>query len=338
VNLPPLVSICTPTYNRPTLLVRAIRSVLAQTFTNFEMIITDNSDDDESEQIVRRINDKRIRYLRNEKNIGALENIKKVAGMAEGRYQTVLMDDDLLKPQALELMLEVFRKHPSVGVVMAPMDLIDSNDRRIFPKFYLVRKMYYRYRYQVGDGLVDRATVLREFLTHDYPCCVPSGIMYRTEAVKLAGGFDTKSDFALDLDLDMRIAIYFDFYYIDQVLSSFRYSPVSLTAEMHSAGSNVAAFYYITRKILADPKAMGLFSAKHHKKLRRDSIFFCSCRALMLNGHAGVRARKWSIIRDAIRLVRREDPYLWNKLRLPWFVFREVFRSYAPPAKPLPKE
>jgi glycosyltransferase involved in cell wall biosynthesis len=334
---PPLVSICTPTYNRPLLLGRAIRSVLAQTCQDFEIVITDNSENDESTQLVRGFNDPRIRYYRNGENIGNLNNIKKAAGLAEGKYLVLLLDDDLLKPRALQLMLAAFGKYPSVGVVMAPMDLIDSNDRRIFPRFYLVRKMHYRYRYQVGDGLVDRATVLKEFLVHDYPCCVPSGIMYRVEAVRRAGGFDTRSDFALDLDLDMRIAVHHDFYYIDQVLSSFRYTPLSLTSTMHSTGANVAVFYYITRKILGDPEAMKLFAPSERKKLARDSLFFCSCRALLLNGMAGVRARRWKIIGQTLRLIFREDPYWWNKIRLPWFVAREICHSFVPPAKPLPR-
>jgi glycosyltransferase involved in cell wall biosynthesis len=335
---PPLVSICTPTYHRPVLLERAIRSVLAQTFQNFEIVITDNSENEESTEVVRRFNDPRIRYYHNGGNIGWLENIKRVTDLAKGRYLVLLLDDDLLKPRALELMLAAFGKHPSVGVVMAPMELIDSNDRRIFPRFYLVRKMHYRYRFQVGDGFVERAKVLKEFLVHDYPCCVPSGVMYRVEAIRGAGGFDLKSDFALDLDLEMRIAIHHDFYYIDQVLSSFRYTPASVTSAVHSSGSKVGVFYYITRKILADPAAMKLFPPSEQKKLARDSLFFCSCRALLLNGMAGVRARNWKIITQTVRLIFREDPYWWNKIRLPWFVAREVCLSFVPPAKPLPRE
>jgi len=258
---PPLVSICIPTYHRPVLLERAIRSVLAQTVQDFEIVITDNSENDESAQVVRRLNDPRIRYYRNSGNIGALNNIKKVASLAEGKFLVVLLDDDLLKPRSLELMLAAFAAHPSVGIVMAPMELIDPDDRRIFPRFYLFRKMHYRYRFQVGDGLVGGVRVLREFLVHDYPCCVPSGLMYRAEAFRQAGGFDTKSGFALDVDLAMRIAARHDFYYIDQVLSSFRYTPISLTAAMHSGGSDVAVFYYITHKTLDDAEAMKLFPA-----------------------------------------------------------------------------
>ncbi len=332
-----MVSICTPTYNRPNLLARAIRSVLNQTHQNFEIIITDNSDNETSEELVKSLNDPRIRYYRNEENLGVLRNIAKVETLAKGKYFTVLMDDDLLKPQMMELMVAAFEKHPTVGVVMAPMALIDLDDNRIFPYFYVFRKMYYRYRYQVGDGLVDRKTLLKEYLTHDYPCCVPSGIMYRTEAVRKLGGFDPGADFAIDLDLDMRLAAHHDFYYIDQVLSAFRYAQISMTSSMHSKGMNMHAFYYVSRKILADKAAMELFSEEEKPKLIRDSIFFCSCRAL-LNGLAGLKTRNVKMIRETIGVIFKEDPYWWNKLRLPWFVLREVAISFIPPAKPLPKE
>ena len=333
----PLVSICTPTYHRPVLLERAIRSVIAQTYQNFEIVITDNSENNESEELVKRINDPRIRYYRNPQNLGILPNIKKVETLAEGKYITVLMDDDLLKPQALELMVAAFEKHPNVAVVMAPMALIDKDDNRSYPYFYVFRKMYYRYRFQVGDGLVTRKTLLKEYLTHDYPCCVPSGIMYRTEAVRAVGGFDVGADFAIDLDLDMRLAARHDFYYIDQVLSSFRYTPVSLTSAMHSKGFNTRAFYYISRKTLADETAMSLFTPAERPKLIRDSIFFCSCRVL-LNGLAALKTRNLKMIRETIKVIFEEDPYWWNKVRLPWFVLREVAISFIPPSKPLPKE
>ena len=109
---PPLVSICTPTCQRPVLLERAIRSVLAQTVRDFEIVITNNSADDQSAQVVRRLNDPRIRYCRNDDNIGVLNNFKKVTGLARGNFLVVLPDDDLLKPRSLELMLAAFDTHP----------------------------------------------------------------------------------------------------------------------------------------------------------------------------------------------------------------------------------
>ena len=137
---PPLVSICTPTFNRPELLARAVQSCLAQTHRNFEIVITDNSDGEASREIITRLNDPRIRYYKNDENIGGVKNLLKVLSLARGKYISLLMDDDLLKPRALELMVEAFEKNPTVGIVMAPMALVDEDDRRIFPYFYFVRK------------------------------------------------------------------------------------------------------------------------------------------------------------------------------------------------------
>lgn len=332
----PVVSICIPTYKRPELLERAIRSCLAQTYPHFEILITDNSPDDASGQIVARLNDVRIHYHKNETNLGPFGNTNLVATLATGAYVKFLMDDDLLKPRCLELMVAALDKNPSAGLVMAPMDLIDGNDRRIFPRFYVFRKMAYRYRYQVGDGLIHRKKILHAFLVKDYPCCVPSGVMWRRECFERLGYFDKEADFAGDLDFCMRVAAHWDFYYIDQTLSSWRLLAACHTATLHQTGMNIGAFYYITRKSLSDDTGMQLFDLNERQKLKRDALFFCSCRAL-LNGLAGLRARNPRLIKDTIRTIFREDLYWWNKLRLPWFVVREILISLFPRKLPEPK-
>lgn len=333
----PLVSICTPTYQRPELLRAAIASCRAQTCGDFEMIITDNSPDDRAGAVVASFNDPRLRYYKNEKNLGPFENFIKVAALAQGKYVKFLMDDDLLKPECLARMVAVLEQHPTAGVAMAPMDLVDTESRRIFPRFYMFRKMYYRYRYQVGDGLIGGRRILRDFLTRDYPCCVPSGILVRRECLVQLGPFDPACDFAIDLDMVMRAATRYDFYYLDAVLSSWRYFPVNHTATLHQKGLNIGAFYYITRKILADTQAMSLFPATEHPRLIRDSLFFCSCRSL-LNGLAGLRALNLSLVAVTVRTILREDPYVLNWLRLPVFIVREILASFRPPQTPLPKE
>lgn len=334
---PPLVSICTPTYNRPDLLERAIRSCLAQTFQDFEIIVTDNSTNDLSEKMIECLNDPRIRYFKNATNLGPVGNTSHATSLAKGKYIKTLMDDDLLKPQCLEKMVEALEKNPNAGVVMAPMEIIDEMDRRVFPRFYVFRKMQYRYRYQVGDGLVDRRTILKEFLTRDYPCCVPSGILFRAEIFQKFGLFDDAADFAADLAKCMEAATEYDFYYIDQVLSSWRLMIDNHTASLHKKGLNIGAFYYITRKILEQTKALKLFPPAERDKLVRDSIFFCSCRAL-LNGLAGIRARRPKLIWQTLETIFREDKYFINKLRLPVFVLREIFVSIFPKNLPSPRE
>ncbi|MGP8200129.1 MAG: glycosyltransferase family 2 protein [Limisphaerales bacterium] len=334
----PLVTICIPTYNRPDYLRRTIASCLAQTCTDFEIVITDNSTNDESARMVANIGDPRIRYYSNNGNIGSLASHLRVVSLARGKYVQLGQDDDLIKPTFLELMVEAFEKNPTVGVVMAPMALIDENDRRIYPKFYLFRTKMYRYRYQVGDGLVERKRVLRDFLTGpEYPCCVPSGMMYRAEALMKTLPFDDRAGFAGDLDTCMKIAPDWDYYYIDQVLSAWRFMPSNHTMSQSKRGWKIEAWYFITRRCLNNKIVREMFRDEWDK-LERDSLFFCTCRAMLLNGLAAWRARSPKLLMQTIKIVRKEDPHWINLLRLPFFVIREIFVSIFPPKQPPARE
>jgi glycosyltransferase involved in cell wall biosynthesis len=337
-----LVSICTPTYNRPDFLRRAVESCLAQTYTNFEIVITDNSTNPdgsvnrESAEMVSRLNDPRIRYYSNGGNIGPHKSAIKSKQLSKGEYIKFLMDDDLLKPRCLELMVKALEENPTAAIAMAPMELIDENDRRIFPRFYVFRKMHYRYRYQVGDGLIERRRILKDFLTRDYPCTVPSGILFRTEALRQAAEFSMDYQFAGDLEMCMRLAAKWDFYYIDEVLSAWRFMPTCHTASLHETGLRISDFYDITRKTLENEFVKKMF-ADEWAQLVRDSYFFCSCRAL-LNGLAGLRARDPKIIFDTIRTISREDKYFSNWLRLPVFVLQQILVSIFPRQDPPPRQ
>lgn len=332
----PLVSICIPTYNRPELLREAVRSCLDQTFGDFEIIITDNSETDASERMIGGLNDPRIRYHSNGGNIGPTRSCNKALSLARGKYVKWLMDDDLIKPVFLELTVAALENHPTAGVAMAPMDLIDAQGRRIAPRFYLFRIMHYRYRYQVGDGLIDRKRVLRDFLTRDYPCCVPSGLLFRKEVFDRFGNSDPAANFAGDLEICMRAALHYDFYYIDRVLSSWRYFPENHTAMMQQSGYPVYAFYYITRKILSDPAARKIFAGEDWRRIERDSYFFCTCRCF-LNLHAALRQKSLKLFVLTVQRMWQEDPYRMNLARLPWFLFRQVWKSVFPEKWPVPR-
>jgi glycosyltransferase involved in cell wall biosynthesis len=330
-----LVSILVPTYNRPEYLRRAVESCLVQTYPHWEAIITDNSTNDDSVRMASKWTDPRIRFFSNHGNIGPVASANRAVSLATGKYIKLLMDDDLFKPRCLELMVKALEENPSAGIAMAPMDLIDESDRRIFPTFYVFRKMHYRYRYQVGDGLIDRRRILKDFLTCDYPCTVPTGLMYRAEALRRAGPIHAEADFAGDLEMCMRVAPEWDFYYIDEVLSSWRFMPVCHTATLHQTGLKIIVFYNITRDCLANKQVQEFFKDDWEKTVR-DSLFFCSCRAL-LNGLAGLRARDPKLILGTIKTILREDQPI-NWLRLPLFVTHQIWISIFPRTLPPPRE
>ena len=105
----PLVSIVLPTYTRAKLLGHAIRSVLAQTYRNFELIVIDDNSKDDTPEVVRSFGDPRIRYFRNEENLKLPRGLNKGFGLARGDYLTWTSDDNVYAADAIGKMVAVLR-------------------------------------------------------------------------------------------------------------------------------------------------------------------------------------------------------------------------------------
>lgn len=106
-----LVSIIMPSYNTADFIPDAIRSVLSQTYSNWELIIVDDCSADHTDEIVASIADSRIRYLKNEKNSGAAVSRNRALREAKGRWIAFLDSDDLWKPQKLEKQIRFMEKN-----------------------------------------------------------------------------------------------------------------------------------------------------------------------------------------------------------------------------------
>jgi glycosyltransferase involved in cell wall biosynthesis len=91
-----VVSVLIPTRNRPQLAIKAVKSVLAQTYRPIEIVVTDNSDTDQLGDMLASIGDERICYSKNPENIGPILNWRKALEIASGEYCLVLPDDDYL--------------------------------------------------------------------------------------------------------------------------------------------------------------------------------------------------------------------------------------------------
>ena len=97
-----LVSIITPSYNSAKFIKQCIESVIAQTYTNWEMLIVDDYSSDNSLQILKKYNDKRIQLIELDENVGASESRNVAIRKAKGKYIAFLDSDDLWEPQKLE--------------------------------------------------------------------------------------------------------------------------------------------------------------------------------------------------------------------------------------------
>jgi glycosyltransferase involved in cell wall biosynthesis len=128
----PVVSVIIPTYNRADVIGRSIKSVLSQTYPDFELIIIDDGSTDNTEEVVKSFNDPRIYFIQREQNRGssAARNIGIKA--ARGEFIAFLDDDDEWLPAKLMLQLQVFResKMENIGLVLCGMTVIGLNNSK----------------------------------------------------------------------------------------------------------------------------------------------------------------------------------------------------------------
>ena len=123
----PLVSIVLPTYKRAHLLAQAIRSVLAQTHTNLELIIVDDNSPDDTTAVVQSFDDARIRYVKNDPNLKLPRALNRGFSLAQGDFLTWTSDDNLYADNAIEKMVEVLRAE-NCGLVYADYWLFSEQD------------------------------------------------------------------------------------------------------------------------------------------------------------------------------------------------------------------
>ena len=107
-----LVSICVPTYNRSNLIGELLDSILKQTYTNFEIIITDNSDNLKTKNLIEvKYKDERIKYFKNEKNLGMDGNTLKNLNLVSGDFFSFTPDDDVwIDKYKLEKQVNILNK------------------------------------------------------------------------------------------------------------------------------------------------------------------------------------------------------------------------------------
>ena len=141
MNCRPTISVIIPTYNRAHLVGRATRTVLAQSFEDFELIVVDDGSTDRTEDVIRGFHDPRIRYIRHQVNRGAQAARNTGIAAAGGEYISFLDSDDEWLPDKLRLQMEIFDLNPhrleNLGVVLTGSQQVQlETDERSRPVIY----------------------------------------------------------------------------------------------------------------------------------------------------------------------------------------------------------
>lgn len=125
----PLVSIGLPVYNGEKFIAEAISSILAQTFKDFELLISDNASTDSTPEVCRRfaIQDSRIRYERLGRNVGAARNFNLLVDRAHGSLFKWAAHDDLLKPEYLEKCVAALKSQPEALLAHSFTVVVDEH-------------------------------------------------------------------------------------------------------------------------------------------------------------------------------------------------------------------
>ena len=163
----------------------AIDSVLAQTFTDFELLIIDDASTDETVDVVRAYDDGRIRLLRNERNLGQVASLNRGLHEARGAVVARLDHDDVSSPDRLERQLDVLRAEPRVGLVGTWAELVDGDERTI----------------GVVDGRIATRVDFVYWTLLQYVLIPHPSAAYRRDAALAVGGYDETLGPAEDKDL-----------------------------------------------------------------------------------------------------------------------------------------
>lgn len=186
----PRISIIIPTYNRARFVAQAIESVQTQTFADWEMIVVDDASEDDTPGIVAKqvAQDQRIKYFRNEVNLGISRTRNRGLELAQGEYIAVLDSDDIwCDMEKLQKQSDFLEQHPDYSLIGGAVILVDEQGSEIG-----------RRQPPIADQDIRSGLLLKNTLVH-------SSIMYRREAVKGLGGYDVKLSSGEDYDLWLRL-------------------------------------------------------------------------------------------------------------------------------------
>ncbi len=182
-----MISIVTSTYNRAERLKRAIESVLAQTYPDWEMLIVDDGSTDNTEEVVRSFRDERLVYIKRDSNWGNDTRPKNDGVRAsKGEYIALLDDDNEFRPDHLAVLLEAIESDLEVEVVYGDRLIIDETGKL--------------------SGTMGATRDFDPRLLMEQNYIDTSDVLMRRQAIFAVGGFDERYRNYVDWNLWVRMA------------------------------------------------------------------------------------------------------------------------------------
>lgn len=258
----PQISIITTVFNREKYLEDCIKSVLASSFENWELIIVDDKSKDRSVEIAENYaaSDARIRVQVNEQNLGQFENRNYAASLAKGKYLKYLDSDDVLYPHGLQVFMKAAREHPEAGLIISHDQLHESQPYPILMNSH-----------EAWASL---------FLSRGFPASGPTGALIKRQVFLELDGFPKPFYVGTDILLWLLIASRYPIVKVQPALTWYRthdeqaLSQGLLNNEYLREDYNYMVKYLMASKnpLTGEEKSRGLVKLKK-RQLRQIAIY-----------------------------------------------------------------
>ena len=217
----PLVSICIPIYNTEKFVHETLDCVLQQTYTNLEIIFSDNCSTDKTVEIIKSYNDSRIKLYQNSENIGLVNNFIKVLSYASGKYMMFLGADDGMDYTAIEKGVAILEdeKNKDLVIVNTHIKIINDESKLVHTKKYIFGSGKISSYWGIRCNLFWGSNIIGE----------PNGTVFRRDAYEKTPNpkFKNGNTWTLDLDMKNELFLLGPGYMIPEALGMFRLSAQS---------------------------------------------------------------------------------------------------------------
>ncbi|MBE6443119.1 MAG: glycosyltransferase family 2 protein [Alphaproteobacteria bacterium] len=231
----PLVSVIIPAYNHENYAQDTIKSIIAQTYQNIELIIIDDGSKDSTWTKINELKtecEKRFSRIcfKTKANGGTCETLNMLLDLAKGKFIYLIASDDLAKPQAIEKEIAFLENNPQYVLAVGDNELINAQSNPIgwnekqtscslASAKYKTFGEFLKENNQDVNFYSDEFGQYKTFVTKNY---VPNGYLVKTNAIKSIGGF-TKEAPLEDWYLMLQLSKIGKFKYLDEVLFSYRW-------------------------------------------------------------------------------------------------------------------
>ena len=217
-------------YNAAGTIEESVRSVLAQTFTDWELVLVDNRSTDNSMSVVKQINESRIRIVQLEKNHGRTPALNIALNHARGEFIAILDADDTSTPERFQLQVDCFAKNSHLSLVASWYRNIDLHGNLINEVKTPTKNI----------DLVRRLASNCPFMN--------SAVMFKSASIRQLGGYDETFEYSQDLCLWLGLATLGEFEILPKFLTNIRLTALSLTNIPHFGLARTHDAYVLYRR------------------------------------------------------------------------------------------